>query len=236
MDVHDLFQMLSYGELSNLAISSEGSGEIVASARPKLVQYTNEALLRLYSRFVLKENDVLIQQYDHITFYHLLPRFSVNFDPSVPAEDETIRYILDLPTEKFQDEVIKVLAVYDHCGHSRPLNDDASIEGVFTPQAKLIQYPNPKGDRTFSAIYQARHPKIGSNLGENIELPEFLWGALTSYIAYKVFSHMNTEGSSAKAQEYMMMYEAVCTEAVDRDLINAAVSRTSTNFQRGGWV
>ena len=39
MNIEDLFRNLSYGELSNLALSGEGLGTIVESARPKIVMY-----------------------------------------------------------------------------------------------------------------------------------------------------------------------------------------------------
>lgn len=236
MLVEDLFRSLSFGELTNLAISGNGSGTIVESQQPKIINYTNEALLRLYSRFVLKENDVLVQLYEHITFYHLMPRFALNFAPKTGEANEPIRYLLDLPQEPFKDEVIKVLTIYDGVGREIPLNDEEKHNSCFTPQAKVIQVPQPLDETFLSVRYQQKHPKLSGDKSEEITCPDILVGALTSYIAFKVFSHMNSADSTQKAQEFMGMYESLCAEATDRDLVNSSTSQSNTRFSRGGWI
>ena len=129
MNIEDLFRNLSYGELSNLALSVEGSGTIVESARPKIVTYANDALTRLHTRFPLRTKDVLIEMYAHITNYHLLPRFARSTSPQV----EKYPYILDLPLEPFVDEVIQIESVFDTYGCNLPLNDGGNCHSVFTP-------------------------------------------------------------------------------------------------------
>ena len=74
MLLEDLYQRLSYGELSNLSISTDGNGSIIESAQPRVVLYANEALVRLYSTFILRTNSLLITPIDHITYYHLKKR------------------------------------------------------------------------------------------------------------------------------------------------------------------
>lgn len=234
MDLQELFDMLATGELQNLSLA-EG-GKIATEARPKLTRYTNEALLELYSKFVLKENDMLIQLHEHITFYHLIPRFAVNYTPEGEVDDEPIRYILDLPKEKFEDELIRVLAVTDTNGLEVPLNNEEERFSVFTPQAKILQVPNPVQDKCLNVRYQQRHTKLQGELEERVECPDVLLVALTSYIAFKVFSHMNSAESTAKAGEFMQAYEAACNGVVDRDLVNSSTSQTNTRFERGGWV
>lgn len=235
MDVSELFSMLSTGELSNLSMSSNGSGTIILAQQPKLINYTNQALLRLYSRFVLKENDVLIQLYEFITFYHLIPKFSLSYVPTGSSDNEPIRYLIDSSAEPFPDELLKVLSVYDSFGRKLPLNDDEKHTSLFTPQVKLLQVPNPIEETFLSVRYQQSHPKLLGNLDQNISCPEILLGALTSYIAYKVFSHMNSADSNAKAQEFNQTYESICNEATDRDLVNSSISQSNTRFARGGW-
>lgn len=235
MQVSDLFGMLSTGELSNLAMSANGSGSIALAQQPKLINYANDALLRLYSRFLLKESDVLIQLYESVTFYHLTPRFSVSYVPANPADSEPVRYLLDSAVEPFTDAILKVLTVYDKFGQQLPLNDEEKHNSVFTPQAKLLQVPNPVGGNFLSVRYQQRHAKLQGVLTEEIYCPDVLVGALTAFIASKVFSHMNTAESNAKAQDFAATYESVCGETTDRDLVNSSISQSNIRFSRGGW-
>lgn len=236
MLVSDLFTALSIGELTNLSMSGNGSGSIIESQQPKVLNYANEALLRLYSRFPLKENDVLVQLYEHITFYHLIPRFALQHVPASDEFDEPIRYLLDLPHEPFKDELLKVLTIYDGKGREVPLNDEEKHNSLFTPQAKVLQVPKPLDETFLSVRYQQRHRPLTGDLKQHVVCPEVLLGALTSYIAYKVFSHMNTADSNQKAQEFLSMYEAVCVEATDRDLVSSSISQSNTRFARGGWI
>jgi hypothetical protein len=241
MLVSELFKKLSVGELSNLAMSGNGngtpmgSGTILAASQPKLINYANEALLKLYSRFVLKENDVLIVLYDYITFYHLLPQFSLCYSGPI-ITGNSVKYILDSPGEQFQDDVIKILTVYNNIGRKLALNDDTDPWSVFTPQAKVLQITSPEHWKMLNVRYQQRHSPLHGDLDQIIEAPEIIWGALTAYIAYKVFSHMNTAESTAKSQEFEATYEKTCIEIVDGDLVNSSISQTNTRFHKGGWI
>lgn len=258
MELKELFTQLSYGELSNLAIANNGSGEIQEAAKPRIVNYANEALLRLYSRFVLKENDVIVKMLPGVTFYHLLTRYAEQ--SADPANLEITPYILDLSREKFEEDVIKILSIYDNDGCLRPLNDDNGWNSLYTPQHNTVQNPLPKVGEVLSIHYQAKHAKLiydgavitnpgpttdgnggnGNSVSiqgtpQTIFLPDVLYGALTSYIAYKVFSHMGTPDSSAKAQEHMSMYEGICAEIIDRDLVNSSVAGTNVKFWERGF-
>lgn len=234
MTLLDLFRHLSYGELSNLALANDGNGTIREAEQPKIALYANEALLRLYSKFILREKDVLIEMVEHITNYHLLVRFSQQgYDP----EGEAFPYILDMNKEPFEEDVIKILAVFDSFGDQLPLNDNERCNSVFTPQANVLQVPRPCAGQSLGVLYQARHQVLSADdLEGEIFLPDILQGALTAYIAYKVFSHMNTQESTAKAQEHYANYESICVDAKENDLVSTSISTTNARFNKYGWV
>jgi hypothetical protein len=236
MIVSDLFQMLSYGELSNLAIGNEAIGAIAPAAQPRIVMYANEALLRLHSRFILKERDLLLQIFDYIVNYRLLPRFAVSYVPVGTADNEPLRYILDSVNHPFTSDIIKILEVYGTEGRKLPLNDDDLTYSLFTPQPNTLQVPHPNTEQALSVVYQASHPKLQGDLNQIIDIPDCLVEAFTAFIAYKVFSHMNTEDSSSKAQEHMAMYEAICSTALDQDLLNTSLSLTGNRLHQRGWA
>lgn len=234
INVTDLFRILSYGEFSNLAIGSDGTGTLTAAAKPRVVQHANEGLLRLYSKYILSEKDVIIELVEGITHYHLDSRFSETvYNPAEVAYP----YIKDMGRETFSNDVIRVLAVYDSLGTKRPLNDTEYSDSVFTPQARVLQVPWFIPEVSLSVLYQAR-PPILSHLepaGE-IELPDFLHGALTAFIAYKVYSGMNTAEATNKALEHKARYEEICAEALSEDLVATSISTTNSLFDKRGWI
>lgn len=237
MNLETLYCELAYGELSNLSMATAVVGEIAEAQKPKIVIAANEALLRLYTRFILKENDVIVEMVEGTTFYHLRKKYAEqSYDPS----SGVYPYIRDLSREKFEEDVLKVLTVFDNKGNRRALNDATAYRSLYVPQANVIQNPNPLPGEVLSIGYQAMHPKLVCNSIEpvdyTIELPDVLLGAFRAYIAYKIYTNMNTAESTAKADEHMSIYENICAEVKDTDMVNSSLSNTNIRFNLNGWV
>lgn len=233
MNITDLFTRLSYGELSNLAMSNEGLGEIVELHQPKIVQFANSALLRLYSRFVLKEKDVIIEMSDAITTYHLDYDYALS-NPTPPVG--VTQYIIDSEAVPFTEDVVKILTVYDRLANKLELNDRDNENSVFTPTPTSLQVPEPVDGERLVLVYQAKHPPLVLADDTEIELPEVLLDAMTAYIAQLVYSGMNGQEHSAKAAEHLARYEAVCNEVTQFDTVNSSVSTTPHKFDERGFV
>lgn len=234
MTLDELYTDLSYGELANLSMSGDDGGSIQEQSQPKIVRAANEALTRLYSRFILKEQDVLVELVGHITNYHLIERFT---ESTGTHDEEPYLYIKDLPHEPFTGDIIKILQVFGQNGEELALNDAENAGSLFTPQHNVLQVPRPIDGRSISVMYQAKHTKLLDNDPEQeILLPDVLHGALRAFIAYKVYSQINTQEATAKAQEHLNQFEAVCTEAIEKDLVNTSISQTNTKFQKRGFA
>jgi hypothetical protein len=235
MKVSELFRKLSLGELSNLSMSQDGSGQIQESKHAQLIGYANDGLLWLYTRFILSEKDLLIEQVGHITNYHMKRQFAES-----AGSDEEYPYIKDLPDEPFEEDVIKILEVRDITGYAYPINDAELSNSLFTPKPDTLQVPNPRHGSPLSIVYQARHPKLfdegDGHLDQDVELPFFLESALTNFIAYKVYSHMNGAENQAKSQEFMQTYEAICTNVEAKDTANQTTSTSHTKLEQRGFV
>ena len=233
MNVTELFRRLSYEKLGNLALAANGTGTIVDDQKPKIIAHANAGLLRLYSKFLLKESDLLLQQKEHITNYHFQTKFALNGEvcPSV------VKYIFDKPSEKFTGDLIKVLGVVDSTGTGHTLNDIDDINSYFTPQPNILQIPRPVEGRMINVIYQARHPVLTyDDMDACIELPVVLEEALLSWITYAVYSAMNGQENLTKGQEQLAMFENVCEEVIERDMVNSSSSNTGCKFKDRGFV
>ena len=233
MNVTELFRRLSYEKLGNLAMAADGTGTIVDDQKPKVIAHANSGLLRLYSRYVLKESDVFIQQQEHITNYHFQTKFAMNGEPC----EGVVKYIFDKPNEVFQADLIKILAAVDSLGNGHTLNDIDDSESYFTPQPNILQIPRPVQGRMTNVIYQARHPVLSyTDMDACIELPVVLEEALLSWITAQIYMGMNGQENMAKGQEQLVMYEAVCAEVTERDMVNSSSSQTGCKFRDRGFV
>jgi hypothetical protein len=238
MKIEDLFRELSLGELSNLAISNEGSGEIAVNKQPQMIQYVNDALVQLYSRFVLNEKELLIEQVENITQYHLRLRYTES------AGDVGYDHYIKDTGNPFPNDLIRILAVWDANGCKLPLNDSADCDSLFTPMPDTLQVPTPSAGDILSVVYQARAPKLSDRvddgeielLQQEFELPVIFENALKQYVTHKVFFHMGGQENVVKASGYLNAYEADCALVEQRDLANQTVHTSHTKLEQRGFV
>jgi hypothetical protein len=242
LTVEKLFRDLSFGELSNLSIGSEGEGTIPENQYAKLIQYVNEGMRRLHARFILLEHDVLVEQKAHITNYHLRTKYAESAGADVPYA-----YIKDVPGEPFIDDVVKILRVVRGDGFVYPLNDPGKADSLFTPAPTVLQVPRPLEGMAMSVHYQAYHRPLADGqdgrgikpqevLDQWIDLPPVLHGALQSYVASKVFSHMGGQENMVKAGEHLNNYESICGEIMGTDLLSQTMHMTNDKLNERGFV
>jgi len=235
MQLNELLTKLSYGELSNLSLGSNGAGSIKITERPKVIDHVNDGLLKIYTRFSLLEKNVIIEQVTHITNYHLKSRYSES-----NQSDEPYLYIKDKMAEPFTEDVIKITEVFDSTGKVRPLNDRNNVNSVFTPLPDTLQVPRPVAGQALAILYQARHPLLereGDNvLSQDIDLPIYLNNALQSYVAYKIFGNMNGQENLVISQTHLDAFNAACSEVIINDSVNNTFATSQTKLESRGFV
>ena len=231
MNLPELYRLLALGELTNLAMAVDST--ILEEERAKIVLHANEGLKRLYTRFLLKESDLYLDQRGHLTTYSLTSKYAQsNYNGSAGHSF----YINDLGAP-FEDDVLKVLSVWNRLGEEVPLNQAHLWHSVFTPQPTVLQIPHPGEGKPLTVHYQAAHPKLSVDDPQaNVELPEFLVGALTKFIAAEVYSNMNTQESTVKAGEFSSKFESICVDAIALDLVSTGGSTSGIRFIKNGWV
>lgn len=234
MNLSELFQDLSFGELSSLALADSGTGLITDAGKERVIRFANDALLKLYGRFVLKQNDVVIELSESITNYHLLKEFAQS-QSGISAQ--TTLYIQDTVEEPFQEDVLRIMSVFSDAKGELPLNDENDHRSVFTPQPLVIQVPDVKVGNALSITYQSKPELLTlADLTQEVPLPRVLHSAMRSWIAYRAFAQINTQEAVGIAQMHQQAYEGECAEVVDRDLLGQSVSQANKRFRQNGWV
>jgi hypothetical protein len=230
MNLEELYRRLSYGELSNLAISGEGSGTIITEKRPTIISHLNDGMRKLYSRFNLREKTVVIRVQEGKMDYLLQPRYSTQ------AAQVPHPYIMDTAQDPFIGDIVRILEVFDSYGQLLPLNDSGLEDSLFTPQADILQIPNHTAGSEVAANYQAFAVPIELGSTDEIEIPFALESALQSWIAYKVYTNMNTPEATAKGKEHLGLYENTCVTAEANNILGASNVSTISRFELQGFV
>lgn len=233
--IEELFCRLAHGVLQNTSLVDSDTGDLDEDKKSLVMIATNEALVRLHSRFILKEGSVIVEMREGRTNYPLLKKYALQ---SYNPEEVSCPYIMDLSGDAFDEDVIKVLQVFDNFGCERSLNDRDDCWSIFTPRPYVIQNNRPRHGEALNVIYQQRHPKVTcDDTGDgNIDIPDTLDSALDSYIAYRCFSGINTAEAKATAADMLGHYESVCAEVIAMDLVTTSKSNTNKRFKNNGWV
>lgn len=230
--VSEVYKALALTSLKSAGFITDDKISIESWGKPEVLALINEGLTRLHSRFQLKTNNCIVEMKEGRTEYPLQKIYSYeHFDPT------RVQYpfIMDTPQEPFQEDVIKILNVYDNKGNRRTLNDTGSNnEGLFTPRPDTLQAIWPRKFEALNVQYQAKHKELVLD-GEYVDLPETLYSALENWVGYRYHTGLNTEGSTAKAAEYLQLYESICGEITDHALVGHTDSFTNFNFEKRGW-
>jgi hypothetical protein len=234
VNVNELFQQLSERELSSLSMALEGQGSIREAEHPKIIGYANDAMKALYSRFILKEDQVVIECIPERTMYPLKSQYAVN--GGVAESESNPHFIIDTEDKPFTEDVIKLLKAYEVDYGEIPINDTDHSHSVFTPFITTVQVPSPDG-KTIAFIYQAKPELISvSELATDIQVPFVLEDALRTFVAHRVFQHMGGKENAVRSGEFLGQYESICEEIKQADLVYSSISSTGLKFTDRGFV
>ncbi|AHC94036.1 virion structural protein [Achromobacter phage JWAlpha] len=229
----ELFERLAYGVLQNTSLVDEATGLVIEERKLKVVSAINTSLTRLHSRFVLREANLIVEMQSGRTRYPLLKKYAVQ--SHVPTEI-LCPYIMDMAGAPFDDDVIKVLDVYDSYGVHRSLNNKDDDWTIYTPRPTMIQNPRPRCGEVLNLAYQQNHPRVSPAGNQEIDIPDSLDLALDAFIAYSCFAGINTQDAKATAADMLGLYSSVCEEVIANDLVNSSKSNTGVRFKNNGWV
>jgi hypothetical protein len=233
MTLNELLTSLSYGNLSNLRVGGSGSGTIPDEHKAKVIGYVNQALLKLYTKFVLSEKELTLRAFDNSMSYPLR-KIHADTDSNNTAQ----KHIHDTEWDKFEGDVIKVLTVFNEIGDEIPLNREDDLSSFFTPYIDTLQIPKPRDGDVYFVQYQAKHSKLTlDDLEQEVNVPFSLTEALSDYVAYAAISPMNGPEHSAKAFEYLQKFEMQCDQVLQKDLVNSSiVSAVTDKFEDRGFA
>lgn len=237
MKLSEFFELLQYGELANLPASGGIDDEkgIRVQDYPVLISHLNLALTDIHTKFNLKEREVAIQEYESITFYELDSKYAQENTGST----EPVKYILDSPANVFNDDVIRINAIFDEAGCELPINDEYRQESLFLNSFKTIQIPFPSDENTIFVMYRANHEKLSTStpdLNAEVDIPAFAVEAVLSYVASRVHSQRTSPEAQNTAVNLMAKYNMLCDQIELRNVLNTATNNTNIKLGRNGWV
>ena len=241
MKISNLFSQLSYGELSNLTLGDDGSGNIAEHNYPKLIHHTQQALTNLYSRFAHRKDYVVVKLDAEIQKYRIHPLYAVN---DTTPNNTVPRHIIDTVTTPFLTPIIKILSIRKILEDGvladvdLLINDDTREGAVKTLAYDEIFVREPVQDELLLVEVQLNHPVISLpvDVDGEIFLAPVLEEALVLKICARVYGSMNGQENTIKAQSLNAAYENVLQMVQFEDLLQTTSTEDHARFVIGGWV
>lgn len=235
MKLSEFFSLLSYGELANLKVGGKDCGGIYPKHSDEVVSYIRQGLTDLHSRFALKHNEVIIQQYANITMYPLRYEYA----QSNTTSTQPYKFIEDTVEDPFQEDIILIESAVDEGGCEIEINRENDKCSIYTPQPDVIQLTYPEDENAIAILYKANHAKIdlSTNVPSNIdiEIPAQLVRPLALYVSSLAHTAVGSpEGMNTGATK-MIEYETACLQIEVFGLIHKE-EWTNDRVGRNGWV
>lgn len=219
MLLSDVFEQLSYGELSQLAIGGAADGGIQQENYPSILAHVNFASTELHKRFKLQEQEEEItlvsgtNEYDITDVFtgRLLEISSVKIIDA-DGEDQYCTF-----TDKDSDYYLE-----------RP-----SFNKLIVTNELISLY-----DSIFVTI-QKDHVKLNPDNIDldttQLELPLVLLDPLVNFIAARAFMSLDGDNNIQRSDKYMQLYEVAC-QRVEGSKILEQTSIPQSKLEANGWV
>ncbi len=258
MNLQDIFDELTYGELSQLAgggryDTATSVPEISEDNRPQIIRHINTSLTAIYTRFRLREKSVSVQLTPGKSTYVLDRRFAINNT----ASNVVLKYLVDSEDDTFDDTLLKVeqvsalrteLGLPEHPVQPYQvlaLNEPNNPFSVRTPSLKTLLVPDSYGvtftnPTTLKVDYRAQHPKIDLTVGISapsiidIELPATHLQALLFHVASRIMNPTGMVEEFHSGNSYYAKYEGECAR-LEMENIQIDSMEKNSNFQRQGF-
>lgn len=248
MNLQEVFDQLTHGELSQLSIGGNEAGLINPANYNRLVPHVNLGLTQLYKRFPLKEGRLTLELQSNRTVYPIHSKYAV----SSRSSREPVRYIKDSLAAPFKDDIYKIEKVVASSGYEFSLNDESDEYGMFTPSATVLRVPLDVAEQSMDlpdeikttlveVVYRANHPLIiadGADLEPELielELPYSHLEPLLLFIASRVHTPTGMTNEANLGNTYSAKYEAAC-QLLEFKGLQVDQGSQNSRLERNGWV
>lgn len=235
MILKDIFSMLSHGELRKLASGGSNASGILEADYPKVVGHINLGLADLHKRFQLKTRQLSIQQIDGIANYRLYKEHS-----QTNTESTSPKYIKDTVYAPFNDdnEIIKIVAVFNEKGQEYGINDENDRFSVYTPSEKTLMIPFTDPDNAVTVVCRTNHPYLSldeSKDDQPVDLSISYIEPLLLYVGSRAAASVGSQEATIMSADLAARYEQKCFD-IEKYGIETTDNTTNMKARINGWV
>lgn len=234
MKLAEVFSQLAHGELSPFNMGGSEDIGIQPVDYHKVIPHINLTLNVLFTRFSLRRQEVVVQQFDEIQRYFLNSDYAQTNSQSTAYK----KYIMDSVYQPFTDNVLKIEKVINEDGQELYTNDTGEYWSVTIPEYNVVQVPYPEKENQMIVTYRASHDPIKlANLDpntQNVDISPAMLEPFLFYIAARLHSNTTAEDLE-KSSVFMNKYEMACSRIEDVGIPQKDATKND-RLESLGWV
>jgi hypothetical protein len=239
MKLNDIFKRLVSGEFHRLSLGEDlVNGSLNPDNYKIVLPMINMAIDALHTRFVLRQDQIIVRLSDWIT------RYTLHTDHAIYNNSDTTgkkpKYLHDSKYYPFTNTVIKIISIHNEMGQERFLNDDNQQYAIQLNNYNTFQHPYPDKDNAVSVIYQATLPEI--QLTPNfkperveVDMATPFIEALCYFVGSRVRIGMSDQETMTEMNALTAKYERTL-QILGKDNIVRSDLWASDQFKIKGWV
>lgn len=248
MKLSEIFDQLTYGELSQVSLGGGDAGKITQANYKQVLAHINLGLTSLYKRFPLKENRVVVELQHERVLYPLTRAYALNSRDSKEPE----RHIIDSYDAPFQEDILKIERVLTDADFEMGLNNEADLYSCFTPSLQMLRVsplvvsqaqdvPQHLRTSNLTLVYRANHIAITAEaVGADpslvdVEIPYSHLEPLLLFVASRVHNPIGMANEFHAGNSYYAKYEAACQQ-LEQVNIKVDQGSQSSRLRSSGWV
>lgn len=237
MTLDDIYDALATGELSQVILGSDTSGnlEIPEERRRQIRRSLQLGLTDLHTRFLIREKHVKLELIPEKTVYRLDSKYAVS-----NLKSNAVKYLIDTD-DVFDDSLLQVERLYDDEGSPIGLNELSNDLSVRTLEDNVLLIPGGLKTENLLVHYRANHPPLEKFLSDAapslipIELPAKYLQALLYFIAHRALNPVGFNDRMHEGNNYAQKYEMECQRLVGTGAGIETVTQESVVLD-AGWV
>ena len=207
MNLQDIFDQLTYGELANISLGGSEEGGITLVNTPKVISHINMAIQALHIKFMLEEAEYVIPLIEGVTMYEIsVSQITGVFNElgeKVSFNDPTDLNSVFTPRWDILQVPITVEAV--------------TLYLAYIPKPVKVAL-----DAIVADI--------------EIDLPEVLLEPLLAYTASRIYTSIGNPEAIQEAMVQMSRFNLLCLNIKSAGILNITEQATNLNLENRGWL
>lgn len=239
ISLKDVFSLLASGEFSNLSLSKDRNGNIDEADYGKVIGHINLAVVELYKRFKLQEDEVVLHINPAVNTYYLRPEFMTNL-----SSISTSRYIERPYDSDGNLNIIEIKDIFDADQNRIVINNRFYVPYIRQASDDTLKISGIEEASTLSIVFQSHPSPIVLDDDFNINtyqlnIPRTILEAVLNYVAARVYKPIGANNSTAnsdKGSSYDHKYELACQKIEQFGLHIDDDDKDPDKFTRQGWA